>query len=103
MEQLFGFDNKKQKGLINELQSITTTTAGKTTVTIDADDLDGSITNWFVVGLVYQSTSSSLTTCTPTLPTMYVIKSIAREIEVGIDNKQGATVTILLQKAKEIL
>lgn len=103
MEQLFGFDSKKQKDIINELYFIRTTTAGKTTVTIDAVDLDGSIGDWFVVGLVYESTSSSLTTCTPTLPTMYVKKSIAREIEVGIDNKQGATVIILLQKAKEIL
>lgn len=103
MEDIFGFDSKKQKEKINELHFISTTTAGKTTVTISADDLDGSIGDWFVIGLAYETTSSSLTTCTPLLPTIYIKKSIAREIEVGIDETKGAIVKILLQKAKEIL
>lgn len=103
MEQLFGFDSKKQKDVVNELYFIATTTAGKTTVTISADDLDGTIADWFVVGLAYETPSSSVTTCTPMLPTMYVKKAIARKIEVGIDETKGGFVKILLQKAKEIV
>ena len=103
MVGVYGFDNQKQKHLINEIFKVETTTAGKTIIEISSSELGGSISDWFVTAVIY----SHITPGTPTssfnaeLP-IYSKVASTNKIMVSIDDTKGDNVSILLQKAKTL-
>lgn len=103
MVGVYGFDSQKQIHYINELFKVETTTAGKTIIEISSSELGGSISDWFVIAVIY----SHITPGTPTtsfnaeLP-VYSKVATTNKIMVNIDDTKGDNVSILLQKAKTL-
>lgn len=101
MNAPYGFDDLKQKEYINQLYKLTVPTTGVNNVVIRREDLDGTITDWFVIALAYGTASGGATTFITVAP-RYAKRTTDQTIEIEIDNSQGAYVDILLQKAKSL-